>query len=74
MGVVCFRAVGDDDLNLRVASEVNGSGVAYLTHTRIRGRVALRVALGNILTEERHLARAWAVLRAAGTTPAREAV
>jgi aromatic-L-amino-acid decarboxylase len=74
MGVVCFRAVGDDGLNLRLASEVNRSGVAYLTHTRIRGRVALRVALCNILTEERHLARAWDFLRDAVAPLVREVV
>jgi aromatic-L-amino-acid decarboxylase len=68
MGVVCFRARAAgggaaDELNERLLSSLNATGAAYLTHTRLRGRLALRVAVGNVLTEERHLARAWELLR-----------
>jgi aromatic-L-amino-acid decarboxylase len=76
MGVVCFRAraSGDaatsnvtdaelDELNGRLLALVNATGETYLTHTRLRGRLALRVAVGNVLTGERHLARAWELIR-----------
>ena len=74
MGVVCFRArqtgagavAGDaalDDLNEKLLARVNGTGAAYLTHTRLRGRLALRIAVGNVLTTERHLARVWDLIR-----------
>jgi aromatic-L-amino-acid decarboxylase len=75
MGVVCFRARPSgggaeencrddaaDELNERLLSRVNASGAAYLTHTRLRGRLALRVAVGNVLTTESHLARTWELI------------
>jgi aromatic-L-amino-acid decarboxylase len=66
MSIVCFRAVPAsaspevvDALNASIVEAVNGSGEAYLTHTRLRGRVAMRIGFGNVLTTERHLAVAW---------------
>lgn len=72
MGVVCFRARAitsetkardtdavADELNERLLARVNATGATYLTHTRLRGRLALRIAVGNVLTTERHLAEAW---------------
>lgn len=66
MGVVCFRfappGVSEarcDQLNEAIVAAVNASGEAYLTHTSLHGRIAMRIGLGNILTTERHLARAW---------------
>jgi aromatic-L-amino-acid decarboxylase len=74
MGVVCFRATPHglrdsalDDFNERLAAAVNGSGEAYMTHTRLRGRLWLRLAVGNILTTERHLAHTWELLRHAAS-------
>jgi aromatic-L-amino-acid/L-tryptophan decarboxylase len=70
MAVVCFRALGGgpdlaaaDRLNEQVVAEANASGDVYLTHTRVGGRTAIRMAVGNILTTERHLAAAWARVR-----------
>ena len=44
---------------------MNATGEAFLSHTRLHGRHVLRLAIGNIRTEERHVARAWALLREA---------
>ncbi|HYO62521.1 MAG TPA: pyridoxal-dependent decarboxylase [Pyrinomonadaceae bacterium] len=77
MGVVCFRARASngvtggssdpgevsDELNERLLSRVNATGETYLTHTRLRGRLTLRIAVGNVLTTERHLARVWDLVR-----------
>jgi aromatic-L-amino-acid decarboxylase len=67
MAVVCFRARregGDADaFNERLLARVNDTGEAYLTHTRLHGRLALRVAVGNVLTAETHLAAAWDLIR-----------
>jgi aromatic-L-amino-acid decarboxylase len=76
MGVVCFRArslngvAGSDisgeeldEFNERLLARVNATGETYLTHTRLRGRLALRIAVGNVLTRERHLARTWELVR-----------
>jgi aromatic-L-amino-acid decarboxylase len=54
---------GLDELNERLLARVNATGEVYLTHTRLRGRLALRVAVGNVLTTERHLAQAWGLVR-----------
>ncbi len=67
--VVCFRAnpaapAGDlDDLNARLLDGVNATGEVFLSHTRLDGRFALRLAVGHIRTEERHVRRAWALLQ-----------
>jgi aromatic-L-amino-acid decarboxylase len=76
MGVVCFRAralsdgmgrgvpgKAQDELNERLLSSINATGHAYLTHTRLRGQLALRIAVGNVLTTERHLAQVWDLVR-----------
>ena len=66
MAIVCFRFApsGLDDaacdaLNEHIVEAVNASGDAYLTHTRLRRRTCVRVGIGNVLTEERHLAHVW---------------
>ena len=52
-----------DALNARLIDAVNGTGEAFLSHTRLGGRFTIRVAIGNIRTEERHVRRAWELLR-----------
>jgi aromatic-L-amino-acid decarboxylase len=71
---VCFRWGGggpglpEDELdarNVAIMDAVNRSGEAFLSHTRLDGRFTIRVAVGNLRTEPRHLERTWALLRAA---------
>jgi len=38
----------------------------YLSHTRVRGSYALRIAIGNIHTTEEHVRHALALVREAG--------
>jgi aromatic-L-amino-acid decarboxylase len=47
--------------------EVNATGEAFLSHTKLHDRYVLRLAIGNIRTERRHVARAWELLQAAAT-------
>ena len=73
MGIVAFRYRPDgvggdalDHLNEEIVEKVNASGRAYITHTRLNGRVAIRIGVGNILTEQRHLDDLWSrILEAA---------
>jgi aromatic-L-amino-acid/L-tryptophan decarboxylase len=51
-----------DALNARILDRVNESGEVFLSHTRVRGQYALRLAIGNLRTTEEHVARAWALL------------
>ena len=71
MSVVCFRCVprglsasDTDALNIAIVDAVNASGLAYLTHTSLAGRVAMRVGFGNVLTTETHVADVWERVRA----------
>ncbi|MHB8958877.1 MAG: pyridoxal phosphate-dependent decarboxylase family protein [Candidatus Limnocylindrales bacterium] len=53
-----------DELNTRLMDAVNRTGEVFLSHTRLRDRFTIRVAIGNLRTEPRHVARAWELLRA----------
>jgi aromatic-L-amino-acid decarboxylase len=44
-----------EDLNEQLMSAVNTSGKAFISHTRIQGRLALRCAIGNIRTNQSHV-------------------
>jgi aromatic-L-amino-acid decarboxylase len=70
--VVCFRATprhltGDaaalDALNERILDRVNRSGEVFLSHTKLNGEYVIRLAIGHLKTEERHVGRAWDLLR-----------
>ncbi|MGH2512867.1 MAG: pyridoxal phosphate-dependent decarboxylase family protein [Candidatus Limnocylindrales bacterium] len=52
-----------DELNATLMAAVNRTGEVFLSHTRLAGRFAIRLAIGNLRTEERHVARAWALVR-----------
>jgi aromatic-L-amino-acid decarboxylase len=61
--VVCFRLRGaDDETHARLLDAVNASGEVFLSHTKLDGRFVLRLAIGHLQTEERHVARAWQLL------------
>ncbi len=65
--VVCFRLRGDapDERHQRVLDTINASGEVFLSHTKLDGRYVLRLAIGNLNTTERHVARAWELLNLA---------
>jgi aromatic-L-amino-acid decarboxylase len=69
---VCFRHVPPtlaadeaalDAHNAAIMDAVNRTGEIFLSHTKLRGRFTIRVAIGNLRTEERHIDRAWELLR-----------
>jgi aromatic-L-amino-acid decarboxylase len=66
VSLVCFRHRGGDQINQRVLDAVNGSGQAYLTHTRLDGKLTLRMAIGQTHTELRHVTAAWEAIESAG--------
>ena len=70
---VCFRWTGGagairlteaelDTRNAAIMDRVNRTGEVFLSHTRLDGRFTIRVAIGNLRTEPRHVERAWALL------------
>ncbi len=69
MSTVCFRHtpaglsdVECDALNERLITQVNASGRVFVSHTVLDERYVIRLAIGNIRTEERHVAEAWRLL------------
>jgi aromatic-L-amino-acid decarboxylase len=68
--LVCFRYAPSgvheevlNDVNAQILTAVNATGEVFLSHTKLDGRYVLRLAVGNIRTEERHVRRAWELLR-----------
>ena len=65
--LVCFRArprsvsreADLDSLNERLMNEVNRRGKVYLSHTKLAGKLTLRLAIGNIRTTRDHVKLAW---------------
>jgi aromatic-L-amino-acid decarboxylase len=70
---ICFRwnpsgLTSDADLdaqNAAIIDAVNRTGDVFLSHTRLDGRFTIRVSVGNLRTERRHVERAWELLREA---------
>ncbi len=65
--LVCFRAcpknVDDlDKLNEDLMNEINASGEAYLSHTKLDGKFTIRLSVGSIRVEERHIEKIWNLL------------
>lgn len=67
--LVCFRAapagLSEDEINAlneRIMNEINASGEAYLSHTKLDGKFTLRLSVGSIRVEERHIEKVWGLL------------
>jgi aromatic-L-amino-acid decarboxylase len=69
--VVCFRAIPPgtpsepaiDAFNERLLESINRRGEIFLSHTRLSGKLVIRLAVGNLHTTEAHVRRAWELLR-----------
>ena len=57
--LVCFRHKAGDEANQTIMDRLNRSGDLYLTHTKLNGRITLRLSVGQTNTELRHVERAW---------------
>ena len=60
--LVVFRRKGGDEVNERILERANSSGEIFLSHTKLHGRLVLRLAVGNIRTTEADIRQAWDVL------------
>jgi aromatic-L-amino-acid decarboxylase len=75
--LVCFRAAPPstktfvspelqekyyDELNEKLMNTINSSGEAYLSHTKLNGKFTLRLSVGSIRVEERHIRKIWDLL------------
>ena len=67
--LVCFRLDATDEENEELLRRVNASGEVFLSHTRLRDRFVLRLAIGNARTTEDDVRIAWDVLRREAAGP-----
>ena len=62
LGLVVFRVVGDDQRTMDLMEAVNAGGTAYLSHTKVEGRAALRMAIGSWQTTDADVDTTWDAL------------
>src|SRR3954451_12959301 len=62
LNLVCFAHVDGDDASQSLLQAVNATGTAYVTHTVLDGRYAIRVSIGQTSTERRHVEALWNLL------------
>jgi aromatic-L-amino-acid decarboxylase len=63
--LVCFRLRAPDEANEELLRRVNADGSVYLTHTRVRDRFVLRLAVGAPATKAEHIEAAWRLIQRA---------
>jgi aromatic-L-amino-acid decarboxylase len=63
LNLVCFRLRGGDEINERLLEQVNARGSLYMTHTKLDGKLTLRMSIGQTHTEAAHVARAWELIQ-----------
>jgi aromatic-L-amino-acid decarboxylase len=64
LALVTFALRAGDEATRSALNAVNASGDAYLTHTLVNGQLAIRMAIGSVLTERRHVEAAWQAIQA----------
>ncbi|WP_421877752.1 pyridoxal phosphate-dependent decarboxylase family protein [Marinoscillum sp.] len=69
LNMVVFRHVKPDmnevelnNLNKGILERINASGKAFLTHTKVDGKYAIRLVLGNSYLEQRHVEGIWELI------------
>ena len=63
LNLVCFRHKGGDAVNQAIMDALNKSGDLFLTHTKLNGKLTLRLSVGQMNTKERHVQKAWQRIR-----------
>ena len=59
LNLVCFRHKGGDAANQSIMDNLNRSGDLFLTHTKLNGKMTLRLCVGQTNTQQRHVENAW---------------
>jgi aromatic-L-amino-acid decarboxylase len=78
LSLVCFRfkplGINDTEtlnrLNENLMQSLNAGGRIFLTHTKFNGQYTLRMSIAGTLTEQRHVEKAWELIRETACTSA----
>jgi aromatic-L-amino-acid decarboxylase len=62
MSLVCFRLRDGDAASMDLMRRINSSGRFFVSHTKLGGRFAIRIAIGNIRTRQRDVEELWAMI------------
>ncbi len=63
LNLVCFRHKKSDDFNMKLMNTINETGKIYFTHTKLDGKVVLRMCIAQTNTEEKHVEEAWEIIK-----------
>jgi aromatic-L-amino-acid/L-tryptophan decarboxylase len=63
LNLACFRHKGGDAANQTIMDHLNRSGDLFLSHTKLNGKLTLRLCVGQTHTEARHVESAWNRIR-----------
>jgi len=58
-----FSEADLNQLNEKLLEAVNRTGEVFLSHTKLRGKFAIRLTIGNLKTTWRDVSRAWSLLQ-----------
>lgn len=59
LSLVCFRHKAGDTASHLIMDRLNQSGGLFLTHTKLSGKLTLRLSVGQTNTQARHVEKAW---------------
>jgi aromatic-L-amino-acid decarboxylase len=63
LNLICFRHKAGDAANQFIMDRLNQSGDLFLTHTKLNGKLTLRLCVGQTHTEAQHVQQAWKRIR-----------
>ena len=63
LNLVCFRHTAGDEINQQILEQINLSGKAYLSHTKLNDRYTLRLCVGQTNTKAHHVSQAWNLIK-----------
>jgi aromatic-L-amino-acid decarboxylase len=69
LNLVCLRHVDGDEATARLLERLNATGRVYLTHTRLDDRLVLRLSIGSMSTDRRHVEALWALIQQLAADP-----